>query len=177
MTDTSELPVLAEAGWSRGEEPAPVPGFVVSMFSPLVARLADRCLTTRHGTAPAPAEVGRRTAVVLVSESGDARSAAHVAGAVDTGARVGPLLFFQSVPNSIAGHVATRWGLGGPVLCLCPTGDPRAEGMAQARLLIDDGDADEVLVVCVEQTVARAAEQAGDGIEGFAFLASKGESR
>jgi hypothetical protein len=42
--------------------------------------------------------------------------------------------------------------------------------MAQARLLIDDGDADEVLVVCVEQA-------AGDGIEGSAFLASKGESR
>lgn len=168
MTDVSELPVLAEVSWPRGGEPAAVPGFVVSSFSPLVADLAHRCLTARHGTAPAPAEVGRRTGLVLVTASGDQESAAHVAHAVDTGARVGPLLFFQSVPNSVAGHVATRWGLGGPVLCLCPTDEPRATGLAQARLLIDDGDADEVLVVLVEQ--------GPDGLEGSAFLASKGES-
>ena len=104
-----------------------------------------------------------------MTASGDAESAAHVAHAVDTGARVGPLLFFQSVPNSVAGHVATRWGLGGPVLCIGHDGDARARGLAQARLLIDDGDADEVLVVCVEQ--------AGDGPTGSAFLVSRGESR
>ncbi len=173
MTDIAELAVLAEVDWPRGEEPPAVPGFVVSSFSPLVTELADRCLTERHGAAPAPAEPGQRTGIVLVSASGDAHSAAHVAHAVDTGARVGPLLFFQSVPNSVAGHVATRWGLGGPVLCVSPAGDARAEGLAQARLLIDDGDADEVLVVCVEQ----ATGPAGDGIEGSAFLASKGESR
>lgn len=166
--DLSELAVLAEAGRPR-EEPPPVPGFVVSGFSPLVAELARRCLTERHGGAPVPAEIGQRTAVVLVTASGDAESAAHVANAVDTGARVGPLLFFQSVPNSVAGHVATQWGLGGPVLCISPTGDPRADGLAQARLLFDDGDADEVLVVLVEQ--------AGAGTEGSAFLASRGESR
>ncbi len=173
VTDTPELPVLVEVGWPRGEEPPQVPGFVVSSFSPLVAELARRCLAERHGDAPVPADVGRRTALVLVTGSGDAASAVHVAHAVDTGARVGPLLFFQSVPNSIAGHVAAHWGLGGPVLCLCPTGDPRADGLAQARLLVDDGDADEVLVVLVEQT----AGDTGAGIEGSAFLASKGESR
>ena len=51
------------------------------------------------------------------------------------------------MPNSVAGHVAARWGLRGPVVCLSPAGDARADGLAQARLLIDDGDADEVLVV------------------------------
>jgi 3-oxoacyl-(acyl-carrier-protein) synthase len=167
--DTAELAVLAEVGWPGGEEPPALAGFVMSSFSPLVAELARRCLTERHGGAPVPADVGLRTAVLLVSSSGDAESAAHVAHAVDGGGRVGPLLFFQSVPNSVAGHVATRWGLGGPVLCLCPTGDARAGGLAQARLLIDDGDADEVLVILVEQ--------AGGGIEGAALLASKGESR
>jgi 3-oxoacyl-(acyl-carrier-protein) synthase len=168
-SSTGELAARAEVEWPRDEEPPAVPGFVVSSFSPLVAELANRCLTERHGAAPAPADAGVRTAVVLVTASGDAQSAAHVANAVDTGARVGPLLFFQSVPNSVAGHVATRWGLGGPVLCLCPTGDPRADGLAQARLLIDDGDADEALVVLVEQHP--------DGPAGSAFLVSKGESR
>jgi 3-oxoacyl-(acyl-carrier-protein) synthase len=169
MTDVSELAVLAEVEWPRDEEPPPVPGFVVSSFSPLVAELANRCLAERHGSAPAPAEVGARTGVLLVTASGDAQSAAHVAHAVDTAARVGPLLFFQSVPNSVAGHVATQWGLGGPVLCVSPVGEARAEGMAQAELLIDDGDADEVVVVLVEQ--------AGDAIGGSALLVSRGESR
>jgi hypothetical protein len=164
VRDLSELP---EITWPVGEAPPPVPGFVVSSFSPLVAELADRCLTDRHGGPPAPADIGRRTGVVLVTASGDAESAAHVADAVDTGARVGPLLFFQSVPNSVVGHVATRWGLGGPVVCVGPTGPPREAGLAQARLLIEDGDADEVLVVLVEQA----------GPAGSAFLVSGGESR
>jgi 3-oxoacyl-(acyl-carrier-protein) synthase len=172
MTDTAELAVLAGVEWPRGEEPRAVPGFVVSSFSPLVNELADRCLTERHGSAPAPADIGGRTGIVLVTASGDVQSATHVADAVDSGTRVGPLLFFQSVPNSIAGHVATRWELRGPVLCISPTGGARADGMAQARLLIDDGDADEVLVVCVEQP-----GRAGDAAQGSAFLVSKGDSR
>jgi 3-oxoacyl-(acyl-carrier-protein) synthase len=159
---TAELAVHAEVEWPRDEEPSAVPGFVVSSFSPLVSELANRCLAAR-----APA--GDRTGIVLVTASGDAESAAHVAAAVDSGARVGPLLFFQSVPNSVAGHVAARWGLRGPVLCVSPVGEPRAEGIAQAGLLIEDGDADEVLVVLVEQT--------RDAIGGSAFLVSEGESR
>ncbi|OLF19188.1 beta-ketoacyl-[acyl-carrier-protein] synthase family protein [Actinophytocola xanthii] len=153
----------------EGTVPPPLPGFVVSSFSPLVAVAADRCLTARHGDPPAADAVGQRTAVVLVSGSGDARMAEHVADAVDAGARIGPLLFFQAVPNSVAGHVAARWSLGGPVVCLCPTGEPKAEGLAYARLLIEDGDADEVLLVCVEQAGAAACAHA--------VLVSEGESR
>ncbi|GAB3898225.1 hypothetical protein GCM10029964_082330 [Kibdelosporangium lantanae] len=148
---------IAEATLPPGTPP-PLPGFVVSSFSPLVAAAAELCLT-----APSP-----RTAIVIVSGSGDVGMAQHVAHLVDDGARIGPLLFFQAVPNSVAGHVAARWGLHGPVVCLCPTGDPRADGLAQARLLIDDGDADEVLVVLVEQT------DAGDSAHA---LLVEGESR
>jgi 3-oxoacyl-(acyl-carrier-protein) synthase len=151
---------LAVATVPEGTVPPPVPGFVLSSFSPLVAAAAERCLTARHEKSPAPDDVGERTAVVVVSGSGDVRMAEHVAHAVDGGARIGPLLFFQAVPNSIAGHVAARWGLRGPVVCLCPTGDPKADGLSQARLLIDDGDADEVLVVLVEQTGAGDSAQA-----------------
>jgi 3-oxoacyl-(acyl-carrier-protein) synthase len=149
------LTELATATMLDGAQP-PLPGFVVSSFSPLVAAAADRCLTARHGTPPVVEELGERTAIVLVSGSGDAQLAEHVANAVDTGARIGPLLFFQAVPNSVAGHVAARWGLRGPVVCLCPVADAKAEGLAYARLLIEDGDADEVLVVAVEQASAHA---------------------
>jgi 3-oxoacyl-(acyl-carrier-protein) synthase len=159
---------LAAVTIPEGTVPPPLPGFVVSSFSPLAAVAADRCLTARHAEPPADG-AGQRTAVVLVSGSGDARMTEHVAHAVDTGARIGPLLFFQAVPNSVAGHIAARWGLGGPVVCLCPTGDATAGGLAYARLLIEDGDADEVLVVGVEQTGAAA--------HAHAVLVSEGESR
>lgn len=153
----------------QGTVPPPLPGFVVSSFSPYVAAAAERCLAARHGNPPAADDAGRRTGIVLASGSGDTRMAAHVANAVDTGGRIGPLLFFQAVPNSVAGHVAARWGLGGPVVCLAPTGEPKADGLAYARLLIEDGDADEVLVLGVEQ--------AGSTATAHAVLVSEGESR
>ncbi len=120
-----------------------------STFAPVVVAVAQRCLRRRYGSAPVPTEV--RTALVLVSASGDRASAEHVRATVEAGGRVGPLFFFQSVPNSVAGHVAARWGLRGPVVCLSPTGDPRADGTAEADLLLHDGDADEVLLILIEQ--------------------------
>lgn len=156
---TAELVVRAEARWPEpgDREVPPVPGFVLSTFNPLVAEVAGRCLGHIYGEPPVPPNVGGSTAMILVSASGDARSADHVARTVDAGRRVGPLFFFQSVPNSIAGHVAARWGLGGPVVCLCPTGDPMADGLAQAALLIEDGDADAALVVLVETSEVDSA--------------------
>jgi hypothetical protein len=187
--------VLAWARWPEpGDgDPPPVAGFVVSAFNPLVAAVADRCLRRRHGRRPAPARPGADTAVVLVSASGDRASAEHVGRVVAAGERPGPLLFFQSVPNSVVGHVAARWGLGGPVVCLCPVAaadaaepvvdahaDAHAEAHAgprggsraararavaravareEADLLLRGGEADEVLLIRVEQPAgaARAA--------------------
>ncbi|PZF98219.1 beta-ketoacyl synthase chain length factor [Micromonospora deserti] len=142
--------MLAEAAWpERGDgPPPPLPGFVHSAFHPLVAAAAERCLRRAYGQRPAPD--GARIAVVLVSAAGDRASAAHVRATVAAGGRPGPLFFFQSVPNSVAGHVAARWGLGGPVVCLAPTGDPRAAGLAEAELLLHDGDADRALLVLID---------------------------
>ncbi|MEW2440931.1 beta-ketoacyl synthase chain length factor [Micromonospora marina] len=144
--------VLAEARWpedgDEGAGPAGVAGFVHSPFAPLVAEVAQRCLARRYGTGPLPP--GNRTAVVLVSAGGDTAGAAHVRATVAAGGRIGPLFFFQSVPNSVAGHVAARWGLDGPVVCLSPAGDARAEGEAEADLLLYDGDAAQALLILIE---------------------------
>lgn len=142
----------ARAWWPEaGDEGgvAGVPGFVHSDFAPVVVAVAERCLRRGYGTQPVPPEV--RTGIVLVSASGDLASARHVRATVEAGGRVGPLFFFQSVPNSVAGHIAARWGLRGPVVCLSPTGDPYTDGVAEADLLRDDGDADEVLLILIEQ--------------------------
>jgi hypothetical protein len=149
LADRAGLAVRAAAAWPRStEDRLPgLPGFIESSFSPLVAEVAHRCLRAAYGNQPAEPRLGERTAVVVTSGAGDVASALRVAAAVAAGQRVGPLQFFQSVPNAVAGHIAARWGLSGPVVCL---GSATA-GIDVAALLIDDGDADEALVVFAEQ--------------------------
>ncbi|GHJ45315.1 hypothetical protein Cs7R123_26570 [Catellatospora sp. TT07R-123] len=154
----AELVELARGAWPESDadtEPPALAGFVLSSFSPLVAEAARRCLTRAHGQPPAPG--GQATAVIISTTTGDVATALSVARAVDTGQRLGPLLFFQAVPNAVAGYVAARWELGGPVLCLSPAGPgdalalALAEGLSAARLLLADGDADAALVIAAEQ--------------------------
>lgn len=151
---------LCVAGWPEpddGSAPPPVPGFIVSTFSPLAAVVAERCL----GRAEVPPG---RTAIILVTTTGDVASAAHVARTVDSGGKVGPLLFFQSVPNAVAGHIAARHGLTGPIVAVSVdpdvdtdvAGSPSGTGARMAALLIADGDADSALVISVEQDPDRA---------------------
>jgi len=139
------LVVLSAASWPEAaadDEVPPLAGFIESSFSPLLAEAAGRVLRRR----PEPTAQDRVTAVVMVTALGDVSSAAHVARAVDVGQRVGPLLFFQSVPNAVAGYLAARWQLTGPVVCVGGLG----AGLDIAAALIEDADADEALVVWVD---------------------------
>ena len=143
------LAVLSSASWPETCDDGKVPalaGFIESNFSPLLAEVAARALRGRAG----PQAPGRATAIVMVTALGDVTSATRVAAVVDAGQRVPPLLFFQSVPNAVAGYLAVRWHLTGPVVCVSGT---RA-GMDVSALLIEDADADEVLVVRVDLAVA-----------------------
>jgi hypothetical protein len=124
------LTVLSSASWPETEadgEPPALAGWVL--------RGRDRSL-----------EPGTVTAIVIVTTLGDVTCATRVAATVDAGRRVPPLLFFQSVPNSVAGYVAARWHLTGPVVCVTGT----TAGVEVAALLIEDADADAALVVWVD---------------------------
>jgi hypothetical protein len=141
------LVVLSAAAWPESDddrEVRPLAGFIVSTFSPLLAEVAERVLRRRGERPP-----GRVTALVIVTALGDVTSAAQVAHTVDAGGRVGPLLFFQAVPNAVAGYLAERWDITGPVVCV---GDIAA-GLDVAGLLIDDADADEALIAWVSVAV------------------------
>ena len=127
-------------------------GFVVPRSTRWWPRAAGALRSAAAGR-PSAADAAAVTAMVIVSPLGDVASAARVAEAVDTGGRVGPLLFFQSVPNAVAGHVAARWGLTGPV---CAVGAPRRTRPWPA-LLLADGDADEALVILAEQAAVAEA--------------------
>ncbi|WP_173084109.1 beta-ketoacyl synthase chain length factor [Phytohabitans rumicis] len=149
MDELAGVAVRSRAQWPEPGDtgrPGQVPGFVASSFGPLVAEVAERCLRGWPTN-----DTHTRTAVVLASVRGDLGTATAVAEAVDAGRRVTPLFFFQSVPNSILGHIAARWRLTGPLVCLSPIGDPLAEAAAVAAGLFDDGDADEALLIVADQ--------------------------
>jgi hypothetical protein len=161
------LDVLASACWPGGEadiEVTPLAGFIESAFSPLVAEVSGRVLgqrARRQPARPGPAATAVSpapdlaagdaavTAIVVVTATGDVTSAVRVAAAVDAGKRVAPLLFFQSVPNAVAGYLAARWHLTGPVVCVS---DASAAAGA-AALLLADADADEALIVSADLEV------------------------
>ena len=157
-TTTSRTPPteLAVLGTARRPDPLvstpprQLPGFIASSFSPLVADVADRCLRGYHGEPPLPPSVGDRTALVLASVRGDLAIAAQIARTVAGGQRMSPLLFFQSVATAVLGHIAASWGVAGPVVCVSPVGDPQTDALALAAALIEDGDADAVLVLVAE---------------------------
>ena len=155
------LRVLATGRWplpaDRDRPLPPLPGFTASSFNPLVAEAAERCLRSRFGAAPA-APAPTRTALLLASCSGDLATAR----AIDTAAeaadrRMPPLLFFQSNPNAVLGHIAARWQLTGPVVAISTAvaaapGVLPPDALDLAALLLADGDADHVLVIAAEQT-------------------------
>ncbi|TCO13136.1 hypothetical protein EV652_12727 [Kribbella steppae] len=146
--EVHDLVVLAEGYWPEpGDDieagPPSLPGFVLSTFNPLAATVADRCLKAL------PEPRSKNIGIVLVSD-GDRVSAEQVRRAVADGKRIGPLFFFQSVPNSVAGLIAAKWDLRGPVVCVTDG------GLDEAALLIGDGDADQVLIVDIEAEQATA---------------------
>jgi Beta-ketoacyl synthase, N-terminal domain len=158
VTDAG-LVVLSAASWPEAtadDEVPPLAGFIESTFSPLLAEVAARALRRR----PEPTVPGVVTAIVMVTALGDVTSATRVAAAVDAGQRVSPLLFFQSVPNAVAGYLAAHWDLTGPVVCV----SGMSAGLGIAALLVDDADADEALVIGIDLGVA------GDGLDRAAAL-------
>jgi hypothetical protein len=146
------LEIVSSACWpetSTDRQVRPLAGFIESSFSPLLAEVANRTLAALGRREPAPGRGGRVTAIVMVTALGDVTSAAWVARAVDSGRRVLPLMFFQSVPNAVAGYLAARWQLTGPVACVGGIG----AGLDAAAVLIEDADADEALVLWAEVAV------------------------
>jgi hypothetical protein len=160
------IQILAEGRWPAPDDPEgltlpALPGFTASSFNPLVAEAAERCLRAHTGGGT---EAPRRTALLLASRSGDRETARAIDAAAAADRRMPPLLFFQSNPNAVLGHIAARHRLIGPVVAVSPTsadfvgGEVPPDALELAELLLADGDADLVLVIAAEQ--ADPADQA-----------------
>jgi hypothetical protein len=137
------LHVLAAAVVEPSTTLAPLPGFVESVFSPLVFEACRRCLDAH------PVD-GARTAVVLASLMGDTTTADLASQRLVAGRVHNPLLFMQATANSVLGYLGREFRLTGQQLSLSTLDDPLAESLAVADVLLDEPDLDQVLVVGVE---------------------------
>ena len=135
--------LLAAAVAEPSPELAPLPGFVESVFSPLVFEACRRCLEQQ------PVD-GARTAVVLASLMGDTTTADLASRRLVAGRVHNPLLFMQATANSVLGYLSREFGITGQQLSLSTLDDPLAEALAMAEVLLDDPDLEQVLVVGVE---------------------------
>jgi hypothetical protein len=134
--------VGSELGVRSARKAPPVPGFIESQFNPLVYEVARRCLSTGGGDAG--------TAIVLGSGFGDTTTADLASQNVAKGNVHNPLLFFQSVPTSILGHIAREFGIVGPLTCLAGGSELSAHVLEMADMLLDRSTIEQVLVLGVE---------------------------
>jgi len=135
--------LLASAVAEPSPELAPLPGFVESVFSPLVFDASRRCLDAH------PVD-GARTAVVLASLMGDTVTADLASRRLVAGRVHNPMLFMQATANSVLGYLSREFGITGQQLSLSTLDDPLAESLAMADVLLDEPDLEWVLVIGVE---------------------------
>jgi hypothetical protein len=146
---TAPLAVLGAARFEAGDEPRPprVPNFVESEFNPLVDLVVGRVL------ADLDAGYQGSTGLVLISTYGDTTTADIAGRRVAAGKRQSAMLFFQSIPNSILGHLGVTYGFTGPLTCLSARTMLLSTALAAAELALEDGT-DRVVLVGVDLAAA-----------------------
>jgi hypothetical protein len=122
--------------------PPPVPGFIESPFNPLVNLVLREAIGDR--------DVRRDTGVLLGSVAGDGGTADLASRNLVTGRVRNPLLFYQSIPNSILGYVSREFGITGPMACVAGAGALYPDLLEMADLWLDRPGLRRVLVVDVE---------------------------
>jgi hypothetical protein len=137
--------------------PPPVPGFVESEFNPLVHLVLREAIGDR--------DAGRDTGVLLGSVAGDTTTADVASRNLLSGRVRNPLLFYQSIPNSILGYVSRQLGLTGPMACVAGAGTLLPDLLEMADLWLDRPGVRRVVVVDVELAANPRSEAAYAGGE------------
>ena len=141
--ETSQLDGLnwQEAGPT---DAPPVPGFIESAFNPLVYAVIRRLFDLEAFSA------GEQTSLLLGSLFGDATTNDLASKQLIQGKPDNPLLFYQSVMNSIVGYITREMGITGTTLCTTSFGNMTSALLEQAELLLASGDARQVIIVGAE---------------------------
>lgn len=122
----------------------PVPRFVESDFNPLIS-FAVRGALAVAGEPPAA-----DTAMVLVSAFGDTQTADAASRLLAAGRPLNPLLFYQSIPNSILGYLGAEFAMTGPIVCFAAGRRLLSEGLAVAEPLLAENAARQVLLIGID---------------------------
>lgn len=136
--------------WTHPDDPAtvaeapPVAGFAESPFVRLVSHVGGTSLDRDR-----PPD-GSKVALVLASVAGDVATASRASRAVASGGAPSPLLFYQSVPTAVLGHLSIRYGLTGPILCLSGGLELVRDALEDAGDLLATAQVDRVLLVYVD---------------------------
>jgi len=144
---------------------AQVPGFIESAFPPLVYQMIRSHMDSGNVRDPA------RLAIVLASALGDTGTADCASRNLLAGQVHNPLLFYQSVPNSILGYAARQYGLTGLMTALAHAGDGLSALLETAMLYSELPDVEQVLIIGVELRSDRADELLAELTEGKAMRA------
>jgi len=155
-----EVPAWLDAGCPvpiDGYSPLDLPmprGFIESRFITLVDHALTTCLQAAE-----PEVEGAATGIVLATVLGDTTTADLASSAVGAKRRPQPLLFYQSVPTSVLGHVSTRFGLTGPMVCVSGGADLYQDAMETVELLLADGPVQRLLVVYIDLGTGPRAQE------------------
>lgn len=144
LRSDAEPPLAAEL--------APVPGFIESAFNPLVYRMIQTHMESGGIRRP------EKLAIVLASAFGDTTTADSASRNLLAGQVHNPLLFYQSVPNSILGYASRQFGLTGQMTALAHQGDGLSALLELAALYSELPSVEQVLVIGVELRSERADE-------------------
>jgi len=132
------------------DHPGAVSGFIESSFNPMVYECVRR-----HVSSGAIRRADR-TAIVLGSAFGDATTADVASRNLIAGKSRNPLLFFQSVPNSIMGHLAREYGFTGMISCITYSGNALQSMLQLAELYFNDPEIEQIVLVATEVREARS---------------------
>ncbi|MBK9991853.1 MAG: AMP-binding protein [Verrucomicrobia bacterium] len=135
-----------------GDPLPPVRGFVRSDFNPLIYHSALQ-VAAQRGFARLPAE---RKGILLSSLFVDAVTQEVSWKDLNDGKKLSPILFPQSVPNSVIGVIARELTIHGPMSCIGSSKNGAELALQQAADWIEEGDADAVLLVFCDVPSLRA---------------------
>jgi len=134
-----------------------VTGFIESNFNLAVSHAVNQV------KAQLPPSDGERTGFVLASAYGDVTTADVASQRLAKGRVHNPLLFYQSIPNSILGHLSRVEGFTGPMTCFSAGSLLLTHALVMAELALAEGSADRMLIVGVDLARSeriRATEEA-----------------
>ncbi|WP_338552325.1 hypothetical protein [Paenibacillus sp. KS-LC4] len=151
LTAYSDMLKAAEEP-SRSIDIEPVPGFIESAFNPMVYQIlkkhVDSGLIRSH----------QKLAIVLGSAFGDTTTADRASQNLLQGKVHNPLLFYQSVPNSILGYASKPFGFTGMISAISHFGNGLVSLLDLADIYMNHPDVEQVLVIGVELQSSRSDE-------------------